>query len=450
MSVHRLSPATSSQHIVDEKDSAGSPLSPQHELARPPASSRRKDANEDEDDFPEGGATAWGVVLGGALAMCVSFGSVTSFAVFQEYYHRTILADHSPSAIAWIGSVQLALVFGMTVPSGYLLTWFGPKVPIILGTLFLIAGTVSASFARTWTTLFLSQGLCAGIGEGLIMLPVISTPTEWFCKKRSFASGLVAAGSALGGVLLPIAINRLLNFHHVSLGWTLRIIALLQLVAMSIATLLVKQRFRSDAPSLPWKIYFGSRAMNFLLVGSFLMYLAQYIPYLYISVFGVARGMDPSLAFYFTAVLNGGAVIGRLVVGSLADFYGPYNALVTVSFISGVVALTQTAAHSTAGIIVWAFTYGCVSGSLQSLFTPAIARLAPTPSLIGGFAGIGCTLVSPALLASQPLAGALLSIRPDGNDFLAQSIFTGVVCMGASVALAVSRALLPDVKGWKR
>ncbi|KAE8215115.1 hypothetical protein CF327_g1537 [Tilletia walkeri] len=405
--------------------------------------------DDDEDSFPDGGFEAWAVVLGGAIAMCVSFGAVTSFAVFQEYYAKTILADRSQSAIAWIGSVQLMLVFGMTVPSGYLLTWAGPKVPMILGTIFLLVGTMTASVAKNWTQLFLSQGIAAGIGEGLIMLPVVSMPTEWFFKKRSFVSGLVAAGSALGGVILPIAINRLLNTHHVSLGWTLRIVGLIQLCGMMIATLLVKQRFHKNSPTLPWKIYFASRSMNFLLVGSFLMYIAQYIPYLYITVYGVQRGAAPSLAFYFTAVLNGGAVIGRLLVGSLADTYGPYNALVTMSFLSGVVALIQTKAVDTAGIIAWAFV-GCISGSLQSLFTPAIARLAPSPTMIGGFVGIGCTLVSPALLASQPIAGALLALKPEGNDFMAQSIFTGLVCMTAAVSLAASRAVLPEAGGWKR
>ncbi|CAD6893131.1 unnamed protein product [Tilletia controversa] len=407
------------------------------------------DDEDDEDSFPDGGWEAWGVVLAGAIAMCVSFGAVTSFAVFQEYYAKTILQDRSQSAIAWIGSVQLALVFGMTVPSGYMLTWAGPKLPMILGTCFLLIGTMTASVAKTWTQLFLSQGIAAGIGEGLIMLPVISMPTEWFLKKRSFVSGLVAAGSALGGVLLPIMINRLLNTHHVSVGWTLRIVGLVQLVGMTIAIPLVKQRFHRNAPSLPWKIYFASRSMNFLLAGSFLMYIAQYIPYLYITVYGVFRGADPSLAFYFTAVLNAGAVVGRLLVGSLADTYGPYNALVTMSFLSGIVALLQTQAVNNTGILVWACT-GCISGSLQSLFTPAIARLAPSPTMIGGFVGIGCTLVSPALLASQPIAGALLALKPGDSDFLAQSIYTGLLCMAAAASLAVSRAFLPDAGGWKR
>ncbi|KAK0552292.1 hypothetical protein OC845_001772 [Tilletia horrida] len=389
--------------------------------------------------FPDGGLEGWGVVLGGAIAMCVSFGAVTSCAVFQEYYARTVLRYRSQSDIAWISSVQLALMFGMILPSSHLLTLGGPRLPLILGTTFLFVGNMCASAATTWIEFLFSQGICAGIGEGLIMLPAITMPVEWFLLQRSLVSGLVAAGSAFGGVILPIAINRLLNTHHVSLPWTLRFVAFVQLGGMAIALSLIKQRFSKAEVQLPWRAWLSSRSM-----------LAQYIPYIFIAVFAVRRGAHPSLAFYFTSVMNSGAVVGRLCSGFLGDRFGCYNSLALAAFLSGVIALTQTAAISITGILVWALAYGTISGSLQSLLTPAMAFLAPEPAAIGGYVALSGVVLCPALLASQPVAGALLNIGGEDRDFLAQSLFTGSLCVIGSVFVLLSRAQLPDTLSWKR
>ncbi|CAE6440208.1 unnamed protein product, partial [Rhizoctonia solani] len=65
----------------------------------------------DEDEFPDGGLRAWLVVLGGAFVTFSTFGFVNAWGVFQAYYQETVLSDVSPSTIAWIGSVQYALVY---------------------------------------------------------------------------------------------------------------------------------------------------------------------------------------------------------------------------------------------------------------------------------------------------------------------------------------------------
>lgn len=42
----------------------------------------------------------------------------------------------------------------------------------------------------------------------------MSTITTWFFKKRAFAFGIIAGGSSLGGVILPIMVRSLVEIHH--------------------------------------------------------------------------------------------------------------------------------------------------------------------------------------------------------------------------------------------
>lgn len=47
-----------------------------------------------------------------------TFGYTQSFGVFEDYY--TLAGTSSPSNIAWIGSLQLFLMFAMGLPAGRL------------------------------------------------------------------------------------------------------------------------------------------------------------------------------------------------------------------------------------------------------------------------------------------------------------------------------------------
>ncbi|CAD6890019.1 unnamed protein product [Tilletia controversa] len=399
--------------------------------------------------FPDGGLKAWSVVFGAFLAMCVTLGTVISFTVFQEYYFRVTLSNQSQDAIAWIGSVQLACSFGMTLPAGMLNNRFGPRITIAIGAVLVVLGNMTASVAKEYYQFFLSQGLCAGFGYGFVMLPALATPSEWFLAKRGLATALAIGGSSIGGVIIPVMVNRLLNSDDVSLGWTLRAIAFVQLGALIVAIALIQDRFPKAGLALPIKEYFGTRATNFFMLGGMFVYLGQYIPFSFITPYGVYRGTSPNLAFYYASILNGSTFAGRLALGTLADrVTGHFNTVAATALITGLLAFVMTAASDNAGIIVWAVFYGFFSGAIQSLFTPGLARLAGSPQKISGFLAIGSSLMWPFLLASEPIAGKLL--QDTGNtNFVGMTIFAGSVCMAGSVMLVISRVLVPGAKGFK-
>lgn len=100
--------------------------------------------------FPEGGLKAWSVVVGCFCIMFITFGYLNAFGydiklamsdggkhtnrpifrVYEAFYIRQILPDKSPSAIAWIGSLQVFFQFSAGLISGPITDRWGPRVSI--------------------------------------------------------------------------------------------------------------------------------------------------------------------------------------------------------------------------------------------------------------------------------------------------------------------------------
>ncbi len=78
--------------------------------------------------------------------------------------------------------------------------WF--KTPLYLGMIFISLGQVGAGFLQDVHPAALHQGLVFGIGLGLTMIPTQPLLSQWFRRKLSYAQGIAAAGSGMGGLVL--------------------------------------------------------------------------------------------------------------------------------------------------------------------------------------------------------------------------------------------------------
>ncbi|KAI6868224.1 hypothetical protein KC338_g1843 [Hortaea werneckii] len=88
----------------------------------------------------QNGRTAWLHALTGMLVIFNCWGLANAFGLFEAYYTTYYLPSSSPSAVAWVGSTQLALVFGLGVPVGmvvdrgyFRMMFHGGTVVMILG-----------------------------------------------------------------------------------------------------------------------------------------------------------------------------------------------------------------------------------------------------------------------------------------------------------------------------
>ena len=156
---------------------------------------------------PDGGIRAWAQVLAGHLVVALTWGNTSSFGVFQNYYESKL--HQSSSEISWIGGFQVFCLLATSILSGRACDAGLARPVVLLGSVFILFGTFMISLAQSYWQIFLAQGLCIGLGQGLIWLPSVTLISTYFVRKRVFAVTLAATGTSTGGMLFPAMIQYL-------------------------------------------------------------------------------------------------------------------------------------------------------------------------------------------------------------------------------------------------
>jgi MFS family permease len=173
--------------------------------------------------------------------------------------------------------------------------------------------------------------------------------------------------------------------------------------------------------------------------------LGLFIPFTFIILEATAKGMGAGLAGYLVSILNAASVFGRTLPAYAADRYiGRFNILITMAITTTVLVLGMwIPASSNAALVVFAALFGFTSGSIVSI-TPALVAQISDVRQIGVRTGTIFTIVSIAVLISNPIAGAL--VTADNGGFLKLQIFAGVVMVGGCFFLILARITLAGLK----
>lgn len=107
------------------------------------------------------------------------------------------------------------------------------RLVLIAGASLIILGTLTTSAATAYWQVLLSQGICTGLGNGLLFAPIVSIVSVFFQKRRALAIALSTSGSAVGGLVFPSMARELLA--KVGFPWAMRAIGILQAGTLVIA-----------------------------------------------------------------------------------------------------------------------------------------------------------------------------------------------------------------------
>ncbi|ESO98864.1 hypothetical protein LOTGIDRAFT_213657 [Lottia gigantea] len=153
------------------------------------------DVQEDVPHLPDGG-WGWMVVFSSFVVHIIADGIVYSFGVFfiefLEYFKG------GKGETAWVGSLVPAVTYSVGPLASALTNRYGCRVVTMLGAVIAALGFIISLFAPNIYYLYFSFGIMAGVGFGLIYLPAIVCVSNYFEKKRSFATGLAVCGSGFG------------------------------------------------------------------------------------------------------------------------------------------------------------------------------------------------------------------------------------------------------------
>lgn len=167
---------------------------------------------EQTPQIPDGG-WGWVVVAASFLIATVADGLAFSYGLmhvkFVDHFEQT------EAKTSLIGSlfISVPLIAGPIMSA--LVDRYGCKNMTILGGVASTIGFVAASFSNSVEVLYVTYGLMAGIGMGLLYVTAVVSIAYWFEKRRNLAVGLGSCGVGFGTFVYSPLTTYLLDEY----GW---------------------------------------------------------------------------------------------------------------------------------------------------------------------------------------------------------------------------------------
>ncbi|KAF3761229.1 MFS general substrate transporter [Cryphonectria parasitica EP155] len=404
------------------------------------------DSEESAEARPNGGLEAWLQVAGAFVLYFNTWGLLTSFGAFEEYYASDLLSSHTSFEISTIGSLQSFLMVFLGVVTGPLFDMGYFKHLSVIGSLLIVGGTMAQSTCSNLWQLLLAQGACIGAGTGCLAILSVGVPSMWFDTRLPLANGLAACGSGVGGVVFPIVFRRLNT--AVGFGWAVRVIGFIALGTLGFANTTMRipstsaqsgKRTKRQHRALYDPTALREAPYCLFVVGCFTVFLGLYVPYFYVPSYATAILTKTSQQSHLNgddllSILNGVSTVGRVLAGYLAINIGPQNLIVIVAGLTSVVTFCFMAVESNlAGMVALVCFYGFLTGAFFALQPSVYVCLSShRPDVIGTRFGMAFTIMSFGMLFGSPIAGALM--RQAG--FWVSWTWAGV-CIAAGAILIV-------------
>ncbi|KAF8520754.1 major facilitator superfamily domain-containing protein [Hysterangium stoloniferum] len=363
---------------------------------------------------PDGGLTAWLVVLACFLLNFNILGILYSSGVYQAHYLLHQFADDSAELISLIGTTLGTLLILIGFPASKFIDLYGFRPVSVVGSILFSGGLVAAGFCHTVPTLVVTQGVVVGIGAGMLYIPASIGPVQWFLKRRSFTIGLSSAGAGIGGIFWSFFTRTVIA----KLGYQR---ALLLSGAVSAGINVIALFMFKSRPSRggPTKSSFWNKLMIFkngkfvtLYFASCLTLFGYLVPFLYVPTYAQTQlKTNPLVGSVLAGVMDLGMVFGRIILGMVADSrVGALNVAISGMMLAGIFhfVLWLPAANSLPLLYVFTFTYGFFGGGYTGIFPAVLVRIFD-PNQLTSIMGVFFTSEVPGQLAGGPIAGAIFS-----------------------------------------
>ncbi|KAF8849585.1 monocarboxylate permease-like protein [Acephala macrosclerotiorum] len=366
-------------------------------------------------------------------------GILNAFGLFEEYYLTYQLRGQSPDNIAWIGSTSAFLQFFAGMFGGPMFDRFGAKVvrPAVAAYVFAL---MMLSLCKD-----LRAGILIGLVIGFLQIPAFAAVSQYFDKKRAAAFDIAVSGSSTGGVIIPIALSKMLNSSSLRFRWSARVIGFLITPFLGFACVAIKSRLSSRKTDFWILAAFKDIRFNLLIFALFFMFIGMWTPLFYILTYAVSRGMSSTLAGYLLAIINAASTFGRVISGVLADKYGRLNIFGIGGIMTGILVFCMDSAHNNTGIIVYSVVFGFFSGTIISGAPAAFSVIVEDTRDMGTYMGMGMAVAGLGGLIGPPVNGAFVERY---GEFSQVSMFSGSMCIfGGFIALSTKVATTEGILG---
>ncbi|CCT73259.1 related to monocarboxylate transporter 4 [Fusarium fujikuroi IMI 58289] len=415
----------------------------QDDAASTPSEGNKDEENQacttdDPGEPPDGGLQAWLQVVTGHLVAFNSWGYLISFGIFQPYYESEFSLP--PSTISWIGSLEVCLIFFIGTFSGRAFDAGYYRTALAVGLFLQILAIFMTSIASSYWQVLLAQGICQGLGNGIIFAPTIANMSTYFTTKKTIAISAGACGAGTGGIVFPLIAQQLLP--KIGFRWTVRVMGLVVAMSSMIIMIIAKTRLkaRKAGPLVEWAA-FREPAYVLFAAAMFFTLWPTWISYNYARQYTTDKlSGSASDSFLILIVINAVGIPGRMISAFLADrLFGAIPVFIPTIFSASLCLYLWSQVSSLTGMFIWVSIFGYFGAAIQSLFPSCCASLTPDLSKAGTRIGMIFSIISFAALTGSPLAGKLM--QATGGSYLAAQIWGGSsMILGMGLLYAAKRA----------
>jgi len=331
----------------------------------------------------------WVIVAAGGIILLLEWGFQYSYGVFftelyEEFNWTSTLVSGAYSLFMFWHSIMYLL-------AGRLNDRYGPRLTLAICITALSAGYALMSLINAPWQLYIVYGIIIGTGAGFGFLPVTSTVSRWFVKRRGMALGITVAGIGIGTLALaPFA-----QFLIFKFGWRnsyLLIAGIFLVVGLPISRLMrlnpsekgllpdgVKEMAEEEHNSSPSTVDFtpkqAIKTKAFLLLfamNAFLTFAVQMVM-VHLKAYAVGSGIEEMVAATALGVVGGSSILGRIAMGTASDKIGRGMSFFIACLLMAVMMLWLMRARQPWHFYLFSVIFGIGYGSWVPLFPAIIA-----------------------------------------------------------------------------
>ncbi|KAM5349524.1 hypothetical protein ACJ41O_006029 [Fusarium nematophilum] len=412
--------------------------------------------------------TPWSQVLVGFLVNFMTWGNPNAYGVYQLHYANT--TDWSSSQISWIGSTQLFLTFVTGCVSGRLADAGYSRQCILAGSTLNVLGLMITSIAKEYWQVILTQGICVGLGGGMMFMPAAAAIGSHLRSRRALGMCISGCGAGIGA----ISYASLVQYSIPSIGfpWAIRCCGFLSIVCAVGANILSRPPLytRMAGGLIDWSA-FQNRFFVMFCVGSFCIYFCLFAALIYVSVTLPERALisikkyltdnqinsfatmvlhfPPTYSIQFLLISNAASIPARPLSGLIADrYFGEVNTWNLLCFLLSVMTFAWIGIKHRSTMYMYSILMGFVNGGAQGMFPSAVNSLSLGSNKLGARLGIVFGICGIASLTGPPVMGAM--IDGNGGKYLWAQVCGGTIMVLGSLTIAMSRLYLAGDAGEKR
>ena len=382
---------------------------------------------------------AWVVVAGAFFSLAVIFGVAYSFAAFFASFANEFAARRADVSLVFGLSGLIYFVLG--AGGGMLSDRFGPRAVCSAGMLFIAAGLAATSFAGSLTMVYLAYGVGIGVGIALVYTPSIGCVQPWFTHRRGLAAGIASAGIGAGTVVIPLlAASAIAAFEW---SGALRAMAVGVLLVGVSATFVLRhapltRTAKGAMPGVRLADALRSPRFRWLYLMAFTSGPAMFIPFAHASAAARDIGIADARAVGLVGLIGIGSLVGRFVIGALADRLGRALTLTLMQASMGASYLLWGAAGGYPSFALFALWFGLSYGGIVSLM-PAICMDMFGARAVSSIIGVLYTGAALGCLLGPVVAGAVFDRVGNYTPVIWSCVVLTAVATAASARLIASR-----------